>query len=172
MTSKILPEDTAFESEHVFARNLTSLEPAVATPILKPLMVMVNAEVGMMAPEVVILIAVVDVAPHVAVNAATLLALDATEGMIEDAKKLEGYKRVKTLPDRMGNEGEKTIVTETDDFPITRSDAGMPNEEKEILVQTTSQRYWAVKEDTETGVFRLAVLPSPSCATKMSSDTK
>ena len=160
---EIPPDDTEFEIEQTFARNLTSTEPAVAAPIVKPLMVMVKAAAGMMAPEVVILTAVADVAPHVAVKPATLLAPDATEGITEDAKKLEGYRRVKALPERMGNEAEKTIVTETDDFPFNRSDEEMPNEIREIPVQTKSQIYSAVKEAKETGISRLVVLPSPIC---------
>jgi hypothetical protein len=89
---KIIPPDvTAFEIEHTFARNLTSTEPAVAAPIVKPLIVTVNADEGIVAPDVVSITAVAEVAPHVAVKPATLLAPDATEGTTEDAKKLEGY---------------------------------------------------------------------------------
>ena len=86
----IPPDDTAFENEHAFARNLTSTEPVVAAPIVKPLIVTVNADAGMAAPDVVIVTAVAEVAPHVAVKPATLLAPEATEGTTEIAKKLEG----------------------------------------------------------------------------------
>ena len=120
------PDDTAFENEHAFARNLTSTEPAVAAPIVKPLIVTVNADTGMAAPDVVITTAVIEVAPHDAVNPATLLAPEATEGTTEDAKKLEGYNNVKALPDRMDGEGVKPRVMETDDLPGTLS-------EKEIM---------------------------------------
>jgi hypothetical protein len=83
------PDETAVEIEHTFDRNLTSTEPAVAAPILKPLMVTVNADAVMTAPDVVILTAVAEVAPNSAVKPATLLAPEANEGT-EDAKKLEG----------------------------------------------------------------------------------
>ena len=87
---KIPPDDTAFENEHAFARNLTSTEPVVAAPIVKPLIVTVNADAGMAAPDVVIVTAVAEVAPHVAIKPATLLAPEATEGTTEDAKKFKG----------------------------------------------------------------------------------
>ncbi len=86
----IPPDDALFELEHNPARNLTPLEPAVAEPIVKPLMVIKNAEAEMEAPEVVIMTAEAEVAPHVAVKPATLLAPEATEGTTEIAKKLEG----------------------------------------------------------------------------------
>ena len=84
------PDDTAFETEHAFVRNLTSTEPAVDEPIVKPPIVTVNADAGMAAPDVVIVTAVAEVAPHVAVKPATLLAPEATEGTTEDAKKIKG----------------------------------------------------------------------------------
>ena len=87
---RIPPDDTAFEIEHAFARNLTSTEPAVAAPIVKPLIVTVKADAGMAAPDVVIVTAVAEVAPHDAVKPATLLAPEATEGTTEDAKKFTG----------------------------------------------------------------------------------
>ena len=118
---KIPPDDTAFEIEHAFARNLTSTAPAVAAPIVKPLIVTVNADAGMAAPDVVIVTAVAEVAPHVAVKPATLLAPEATEGTTEDAKKLEGYNNVKAMPDRMECKGVKPRVIETDDLPDTLS---------------------------------------------------
>jgi hypothetical protein len=40
----ILPECTAFDKEHMFVRNLTPTEPAVDGPIVKPAMVIVNAD--------------------------------------------------------------------------------------------------------------------------------
>ena len=119
---KIPPDDTALEIVHAFARNLTSTEPAVAAPIVKPLIVTVKADAGMTAPDVVIVTAVAEVAPHVAVKPATLLAPKATEGTTEDAKKLEGYNNVKALPDRMECERVKPRVIETDDLPGTLSE--------------------------------------------------
>ena len=69
---------------------MTSADSAVAAPIVKPLMVMMNTEAGMTAPEVVKVTEVADVSPNAAVMPATLLAPGATEGMTEDAKKSEG----------------------------------------------------------------------------------
>ena len=94
----IIPDDTSFEIEHEVARNLTPTEPIVGGPIVKPLMVIVNEDALIAAPEVVITTAVADVALHVAIKPATLLAPEATEGTEEDAKKLAGYDRVKELP--------------------------------------------------------------------------
>ena len=54
-TRKImLPDDRVFDIRHKFkfAHNATPTEPVVGGPIVKPLMVMVNAEAGMAAPDV------------------------------------------------------------------------------------------------------------------------
>ena len=140
---------------HTFARNATPAEPVVGGPIVKPLMVMVNAEAGMAAPDVVITTAVAEVAPHVAVKPVTLLAPRATEGTTEDAKKLEGYERVRVLPDLIDADGENTRVTETDDFSANRSYEEMTKDEKEMLKQNFPfQRDLAVKEEAGTGVYR------------------
>ena len=66
------------------------LPPAVTLPKVNPLIVTVNADVPMVAPDVVITTDVAVVAPHVAVSPATLLDAAATIGVIEEAKKLEG----------------------------------------------------------------------------------
>lgn len=66
------------------------LPPAVTLPKVNPLIVTVNADVPMVAPDVVITTDMAVVAPHVAVSPATLLAAAATIGVIEEAKKLEG----------------------------------------------------------------------------------
>jgi hypothetical protein len=164
---KMLPDDSVFDIGHKFARNATPTEPVVGGPIVKPLIVMVNAEAGMAAPDVVITTAVAEVAPHVAVKAVTLLAPRATEGTTEDAKKLEGYERVRVLPELIDADGENTRVTETDDFSATRSIEEMTKDEKEMLPQIffSSQREAAplLKPTTPTGVFRLIVVPSPTC---------
>ncbi len=83
------PDDTVFETEHTLARNVT-LEPVVAAPIVKPLMVMIKADAVINTPEVVNMTAVAEVVPNFAVKPATLLALGATKGIIEDAKKFIG----------------------------------------------------------------------------------
>ncbi len=99
---KIPPDDNAFESKHTFICNLTPTEPFVGGPIVKPLMVMVtNADGAIVAPDVVITTAVAEVAPHVAVKPATLLAPEVTVGVTDEAKKLEGYTSVKKLPERI-----------------------------------------------------------------------
>ncbi len=76
--------------EHLLERNVTSTEPGVGEPIVKPLRVMVNADALMTAPEVVIMTAEADVSPQVTVKPATLLAPDARKGTTDDAKKLGG----------------------------------------------------------------------------------
>ena len=158
------PDDTEVDIEHTFDRNLTSAEPAVTAPILKPPIVTVNADAVMTAPDVVILTAVAEVAPHAAVKPATLLAPEANEGT-EDAKKLEGYERVKVPPERIGNDGVKPRVTEIDDLPDTLSEEEMPRVKEEISIQKCKfQRDFSVDDKTETGVYRCVVLPSPTCA--------
>jgi formaldehyde-activating enzyme involved in methanogenesis len=87
----MLPDDTAFDIEHKFFRNLTPTEPFVGGPIVNPVMVMVTAKDGeIAAPDVVNTSAVAEVAPNVAVNPATLLAPELAEGVTDEAKKLEG----------------------------------------------------------------------------------
>ncbi len=131
----ILPDDTVLEVGHKPFRKLTFTAPAVGGPIVKPPMVIVTTAAALTkAPEVVIVTAVADVAPQVAAKPTTLLAPEATVGTTEDAKKLGGYERTKELP---GNrrEGEKTRVRGTDDLPETRSEAAIPNMEREMLKQ-------------------------------------
>ena len=65
-----------------------TLEPL--DPIVKPLIVTVNADAPIVAPDVVITIDVAVVGLHVTVSPATLLAPDATPGVMEDTKKPEG----------------------------------------------------------------------------------
>jgi hypothetical protein len=64
------------------------LEPL--DPIVKPLIVTVNAIAPIVAPDVVITRDVALVVPHVAVSPTTLLAPDDTIGVIDDAKKPGG----------------------------------------------------------------------------------
>jgi hypothetical protein len=66
------------------------LPPAVPTPKVNPLIVTMNTDVPMVAPDVVMTTDVAVVAPHKAVSPATLLAAAATIGVIDEAKKLEG----------------------------------------------------------------------------------
>ena len=91
-------------------------------------MVIVTAMFALIeAPEVVIAIVVTDVAPQVAVKPATLLAPESTLGTTEDAKKFEGYSRVKELPEDRLEEREKMGVSGTEDLPEIRSAAAIPN---------------------------------------------
>jgi hypothetical protein len=152
----IPPDDTAVETEHTFARNLTPTEPAVAAPIVKALIVTVNADAGMAAPEVVIITAEAEVAPHAAVKPTTLLAPETADGTTEDAKKLKGYNRVKALPGGMECDGVKPSVTETADLPDVLSEKEMLKVSDEISLQKkVAHRDFEIKEDTETGVFEL-----------------
>ena len=87
----IPPDETAFENEHSLSCNFTLTEPVVGGPIVKPPMVTVTADHAMMAaPKVVITTEVADVALHVALKPGTLLAFNATDGMMLDAKKFKG----------------------------------------------------------------------------------
>jgi hypothetical protein len=164
-TSRMLPDETALADGHKRYRRLTPTESAVVGPNVKPAIVTVTtADAAIAAPEVVITTAVLDVAPHVAVKPATLLAPEPTVGTTEDAKKFAGYVRVKVLPDTTRPEGEKTSVTGTDILPEILPEAAIPKVDTGILKQyPLSQRTSAVKEDqTATGVLRLVVVPSPT----------
>ncbi len=133
---KMLPDETALADGHKRYRRLTPTEPAVSGPIVKPAMVTVTtADAAMAAPEVVITTAVLEVAPHVAVKPATLLAPKPTVGTTEDAKKFVGYERVKVLPDATRPVGENTSVTATDSLPAILPEAAIPNVDTGILKQ-------------------------------------
>jgi hypothetical protein len=146
----MLPDDTAMEVGHRNFRKLTRTAPAVGGPIVKPPMVMVTTAAELIeAPEVVITTAVADVAPHVAVKPATLLAPEATVGTTDDAKKLAGYERVKALPIGRREEEEKTRVRGTDDLPENRSEDAMPNIDTVMLKQKWPHINEAVKEEPD-----------------------
>ena len=101
---------------------LTPIEPEVAAPIVKPLIVTVNAVVfPMAAPDIASTTAVLLVTPHVMFMPVTLLAPVATTGVTNGAKKLGGYVRVKVPPDGTDASGENVNVTETLLFPTIRS---------------------------------------------------
>ena len=65
-----------------------TLEPL--DPIVKPFIVTVNADAPIVAPDVIITNDVAVVGLHDTVSPATLLAPEATIGLMEDAKKPEG----------------------------------------------------------------------------------
>jgi len=94
-------------------------------PIVIPLMVIVNADALMEAPEIVMTTAVEEVALHVAARPETLLAPVATVGVMEEAKKFEGQLRVMVPPEGIGVVAVKARVTGTDDLPAMRSDEAM-----------------------------------------------
>ena len=101
---------------------LTPIEPGVAAPIVKPLIVTVNAVVFTMeAPNIVSTTAVLLVAPHTMFMPVTLLAPAATTGATNGAKKFGGYVRAKVPPDGTDASGENVNVTETLTFPTIRS---------------------------------------------------
>ena len=103
----------------------TPTAPGVAAPIVSPLIVKVNADAPIVAPDVVITTEVAEVAPQVAVSPATLLAPGATVGVTEDAKKPEGYVSVMVPPEEIGKNGENPRMTGTEDCPAMRSDEAM-----------------------------------------------
>jgi hypothetical protein len=139
---KIPPDATACEKEHMLVRNLTSTEPVVFGPIVNPRMVIVNAtDAFMVAPEVVITTAVAEVAPHAAVNPGTLLEPEATDGTTPDAKKLEGYNKLTTLPDKMNRAGMNNRVMETEDLPEIRSDKAILKDKGYEMLQIPESRH-------------------------------
>ena len=105
---------------------LTPIEPEVAEPIMKPLIVTVNAVVfAIAAPDKLSMTAVLLVLPQVMFMPVTLLAPVATTGVTNGAKKLGGYVRVKVPPDGTDTSGENVNVTETLPFPAIRSNEDM-----------------------------------------------
>jgi len=105
---------------------LTPIEPNVAAPIVKPLIVTVNAVVFFMAaPNIVSTTAVLLVALHVTFRPTTLLAPAATTGVTNAAKKLGGYVKAKVPPDGTDTSGQNANVTETLPFPAIRSNEDM-----------------------------------------------
>jgi hypothetical protein len=100
----------------------TSCLPAVKPPIVKPVIVMTSADAGMTAPAVVMMTEVALVVLHLPVSPATLLLPAATAGVMDGAKKPEGYVSVTVLPGRTGVFGVKPNVTGTPIFPAFRSE--------------------------------------------------
>ena len=70
---------------------VTAIEPGVEAPIVRPLMVTVNAAVvPMVPPDVTSTTAVKPAAPQVKLRPGTLLAPAATRGVMEGTKKFDG----------------------------------------------------------------------------------
>ena len=99
----------------------TSGLPAVNPPMVKPVIVMTSADAGMTAPAVVMTTEVALVVLHAPVSPATLLLPAATVGVMDGAKKPEGYVNVIVPPEGMGFNGVKPSVTGTDALPAFRS---------------------------------------------------
>ena len=79
---------------------VTATEPGVEAPIVRPLMVTVNAAVvPMVPPDVVSTTAVKLVAPQVKLRPGALLAPAATTGVMEGTKKFDGYVSVMRPPE-------------------------------------------------------------------------
>jgi hypothetical protein len=166
---KIPPDATACDNEHMLVRNLTSTEPVVFGPIVNPPMVIATAaDADMVEPEVVITTTVAEVGPIVAVKPTTLLAPGATDGTTPDTKKLEGYKRLMTLPNKMERKGVNFKVTKTGDLPTNRSEEAISRKNKCTVLQTSEscQSNLAVEINGKKGVCRTNIEPSPSCTDK------
>jgi hypothetical protein len=100
----------------------TSGLPAAKPPMVKPVIVMTSADAGMTAPAVVMTTEVALVVLHAPVSPATLLLPAATVGVMDGAKKPEGYVSVTVLPGSTGVCGVKLNVTGTPIFPAFRSE--------------------------------------------------
>ena len=78
---------------------VTAIEPGVEAPIVRPLMVTVNAAVApMVVPDVVSTMAIKLVAAQVKLRPGALLAPAAMTGVIEGTKKFDGYVSVMRPP--------------------------------------------------------------------------
>ena len=100
---------------------MTPALPAVTPPMVKPVIVITNADGGMTAPAVVMTTDVAVVAPHVPVSPATLLLPAATVGVMDGAKKPEGYVSVMVPPAGTAFKGMNPSVAGTAAFPAFRS---------------------------------------------------
>ena len=89
--------------------------------LTKPEIVTTQAAAGMTAPAVVMTTEVALVVLHAPVSPATLLLPAATVGVMDGAKKPEGYVSVIVPPEERGFDGVKPSVTGTDDLPDFRS---------------------------------------------------
>jgi hypothetical protein len=128
LTSAIAPEATAVDiavSEEV-CTDMPTL-PEVHCPMVKPAVVMVNAEALMTAPEVVMTNDVAVVALQFAKRKGTLLDAAGIVGVTDVAKKLAGYMRVMVPPEGIGVAGVKDSVMVTSDLCAIRSEREMPS---------------------------------------------
>jgi hypothetical protein len=89
--------------------------------MVKPVIVITNADGDMAAPAVVMTTYVAVVAPHVPVSPATLLLPAATVGVTDGAKKESGYVSVMVPPAGTAFKGMNPSVAGTAAFPAFRS---------------------------------------------------
>ena len=119
------PDDTGEDgdaSDDVFT--VTEIEPGVAAPMVKPLMVTVNAAVApMVAPDVARTTAGLLVDVQMMFRPRTLPATAA--GLREGAKKFGGYVIVMEPPGGTSRGTVKVNVTEALAFPAIRSEKAM-----------------------------------------------
>ena len=80
---------------------MTPLEPNVEAPIVKPLIVTVNADKPIAAPDVRMTMDDAVVALHTAAKSVMLLAAASTVGVTSEAKKAKGKLRVIESPEGM-----------------------------------------------------------------------
>jgi len=122
-----IPPDETGEETTVSADvcTVTATDPAVAAPIVNPLMVTVNAAAGMAAPVVVMMSAAAAVAPQVPARFKTFVLPETTVGVTEAAKKADGYVNVMVPPNGKTDAGVKLRVTGTAVLAANLSDAAM-----------------------------------------------
>ena len=120
----------------------TSGLPAVKPPMVKPVIVMTSADEGMTAPAVVMTTEVALVVLHVPVSPATLLLPAATVGVMDGAKKPEGYVSVMVPPGAIlpNTDGVKLRVTATSCLPDLRSKAAIMKENARGRVRKPTMR--------------------------------
>ncbi len=122
----MIPDDTGEDgdvSDDVCT--VMEIEPGVAAPIVKPLMVTVNAAVApMVAPDVARTTALLLVDVHIMFRPGTLLVI-LLAGLREGKKKFGGYVIVMKPPGGTSRGTVKVNVTEALALPAIRSDGAM-----------------------------------------------
>jgi hypothetical protein len=122
----MIPDDTGEDgdvSDDVCT--VMEIEPGVAAPIVKPLMVMVNAAVApMVAPDVARTTALLLVDVHIMFRPGALLVI-LLAGLREGKKKFGGYVIVMKPPGGTSRGTLKVNVTEALALPAIRSDGAM-----------------------------------------------
>jgi hypothetical protein len=120
---KMGPENTGIEG-HLMLQTTTiaAFPPWVALPIIKPLMVTVNAVPALiLAPDTESTNDVLVVSSQVKLSAETLLAFEATKGTTDGKKKFEGYVNIIDPEELIILSGTKDRVKLAFDFWAIRS---------------------------------------------------